>query len=48
MRHEEIWKTAQDAGKAKDFFKAKLAHTIGPDRLKHLIDNILMSSILLT
>jgi len=38
MRHEEIWKAAQDAGKAKDFFKAKLAHTIGPDRLKHLID----------
>lgn len=38
MRHEEIWKAAKDAGKAKDFFKAKLAHTIGPDRLKHLID----------
>lgn len=38
MRHEEIWKAAKDAGNAKDFFKAKLAHTIGPDRLKHLID----------
>lgn len=38
MKHEEIWKAAKNTGKAKDFFKEKLAHTIGPDRLKHLMD----------
>lgn len=38
MKHEEILKALKDTHKAKEYFLEKLAHTIGPDRLKHLME----------
>ena len=38
MSHEEIWKDAKDTAKAREIFMNKLAYTIGPDRLNHLME----------
>lgn len=39
MKHEEIQKMTKDTHKAKEYFLNKLAHTIGPDRLKHILQH---------
>ncbi len=36
--HEEICKLTKNTGKAEDFFKSMLAFTVGPDRLKHMME----------
>lgn len=36
--HHEICEMTKDTRKAKDFFKEKLAFTMGPGRLKHMME----------
>ena len=37
--HEEICKKTKDTHEAKEYFLKQLAFTMGPDRLKHLMED---------